>query len=160
MAQRSTDSGSPVAGNPKKLRRQMAKTRAALADDLGQLKSRLLDTPGTPPKGRKRTMTTKKANPKSSSSAKKKTSKSSSSHSRSATKSATRGASKVASKVVAKTKEVLGDMLAGAARGAVKGAAQAILPEEERGAEKCSTERDGHAEDKGPSRRDRKKSEK
>ncbi len=157
MAQRPTGSGGAVAGDPKKrLRRKMAQTRAALADDLGQLKSRLLGIPGARPKGKKRTMTTKKATAKSSSSSKTSPKKSRSNHSHSATRSAT----KVASKVVAKTKEVLGEMLAGAATGAVKGAAQAVLPQAEQASESNPAECDGHAEDKGKSRRHKKKSEK
>jgi len=162
MAEGQTHPGGQITADPATLRREMTQTRAALTDDLGQLKSRLLGIPGTPPKGRKTTMATKKAAPKSSSSAKKKDGDSKHGHARSAhkstsksaTKSATKGATKIASKVVKKTKEVLGEMLAGAAEGAVKGAAQAVLPHEDGQSQEGRSEHDGH------SGRGRKKSEK
>jgi hypothetical protein len=99
MAQATANRAGNVRADPKKIRAQMAKTRAALARELGALKGRVLGIPAG--KGEK-IMSSK-------------------------TKAARARKSKKAGP--SKAREVLEHVLTGAALGAVKGAAEVIVPE-------------------------------
>jgi hypothetical protein len=117
MAEKSDDPRKPITADPKAIRAEITKTRTALEQKLGELKSRFLNPRPTPEK-RTKTMATKKAT--GTAVAKKKPAAS-------VAKAGTT-VKKTVGKAVKKTKEVLGDMLAGAAVGAVKGAAEAVEP--------------------------------
>ena len=103
------------ANDPPAIRAEMAKTRSALEQKLGELKSRFTD-PAPAPKKRNRTVAKKKSAAKSSTRKK-------SSGARSKT-----GASmkRTAGKVARKATEVMGDVLRGAASGAARGAAEVV----------------------------------
>jgi hypothetical protein len=100
MAQATNNRAGNVKADPKKIRAQMAKTRAALTRELGALKGRVFGIPAD--KGEKIMPSKTKA-----------------ARARKAKK--TRGPSKA--------REVLEHVLTGAALGAVKGAAEVIVPE-------------------------------
>jgi hypothetical protein len=100
MAQATNHRAASVTADPKKIRAEMAKTRAALARELGALKGRVFGFPAG--KGEK-IMFGK-------------------------TKTARRRKSKKTNGP-GKAREVLEHVLAGAALGAVKGAAEVIVPE-------------------------------
>jgi hypothetical protein len=59
MAEGPTDAGGLVTAEPAALRAEMAKTRAALTNELGLLKSRVLGTPGPAREGTESTMAKK-----------------------------------------------------------------------------------------------------
>jgi hypothetical protein len=136
-----------AASDPELIRAEMAKTRSALEQKLGELKNRLLhDSPA--PRRIRTVAKKKKAAPKKS--APKKAAKKSAPKKSAKTKGAvakgaavkkkssgggkkkSSGAKKgmsvkrAAGKAARKTAEVLGDVLAGAARGALKGAAEVV----------------------------------
>jgi len=100
MAQATNHRAGRVTADPKKIRAQMARTRAALTRELGALKGRVLGIPAD--KGEK-IMSSK-------------------------TKTA-RGRKSKKAKSPSKAREVLEHVLTGAALGAVKGAAEVIVPE-------------------------------
>lgn len=110
MAQRTAASGGPLSNDPETIRAEIAKTRAALQQELDQLKRRLFSSREPVPRNKEKKMAKKKTT----------SGKNKSASSRSSTRSGS------------KTKKVLGEMLAGAAVGAVKGAAEAALPDKER----------------------------
>jgi hypothetical protein len=99
MAQTTNHRAGRVKADPKKIRAQMAKTRAALTRELGALKGRVLGIPAD--KGEKIMSRTKTARARKSKKA----------------------------KTPGKAREVLEHVLTGAALGAVKGAAEVIVPE-------------------------------
>jgi len=106
-----------VSAEPAAIRAEMAQTRAALTQELGQLKSLLFESAGPAHHRKGKKMPAKKAKattaPKKESAAKKTT------------------AGRPLKKTGTKVKKVLGEVLAGAAVGAVKGAAEAALHEAE-----------------------------
>ncbi len=123
--------------SPAAIRKQMARTRDRLRDDLKSLKDRLLGTGPSSSPGGSSTMATKKASKKSTSS---KSGRSRSGGKKSGVKKAARvSAAKRSAKssmkksggrkrsVASKTRKVATHALEGAAMGAVKGAAQAIV---------------------------------
>jgi hypothetical protein len=103
------------ANDPPAIRAEMAKTRSALEQKLGELKSRFTDPD---PASKKRNTTVAK---------KKKSAAKSSARKKSSRKGKT-GASmkRTAGKVARKATEVVGDVLRGAASGAAKGAAEVV----------------------------------
>ena len=121
MGQRADHRVTAAPADPPAIRAEMAQTRLALEQKLGELKSRFTD-PVPASKKRKSTVAKKKAAKKSSSS--RKSTKKKSSGSRKGT-----GASmkRTAGKVARKATEVMGDVLRGAASGAAKGAADVVV---------------------------------
>ena len=135
--------GATVSDDPAAIRRQIAATRAALADRLARLKQHVLDDP-TP--GAKPIMKTKKspaAAKKTTAASKKKAAPSASKKTAAAGKKLATAAKKTAPKkkkaasTGAAVKKVLGKMLTGAAVGAVEGAVEAVAPAEGNGAKKA-----------------------
>jgi hypothetical protein len=99
MAQATNIGAGKLTANPKKIRAQMAKTRAALARELGALKGRVFGIPA----GKGEKIMSRK------------------------TKTRARKSKKATGP--SKAREVLEHVLTGAALGAVKGAAEVIVPE-------------------------------